>query len=126
VLNFLQDLSRLHQSDPKVRDHRHKRVNRRLRSGILGNPGFQFANALGKWVDVESGRKAPKAVLNVQEAMVQKVVVYIRNQDREGNPPPQFFDIGGRLGTMLAQRVDDFGIAAFSRIAGFHPQHRGG
>jgi hypothetical protein len=48
----------------------------------------------------------------MQEAVIAQVV-NIRNQNREGNTPPQFFDIGLCIGAVYADYVHDLGVSMF-------------
>ena len=59
----------------------------------------------------------------MQEAMVEQVIIDIGNEDREGDTPPEFLNIGDRHGPVLAQRIDELGIGVFAMIARFSTQH---
>jgi hypothetical protein len=94
---------------------------------VAGYPRLQFTHAIGRRVDVESGRQSPEFPIHMQEAVIAQVVVHICNQNREGNAPPQLFDIGSCVGPVYANCVHDLGVGMFLGFRRLNAQHgRGG
>jgi hypothetical protein len=50
----------------------------------------------------------------MEKSVVHQVVVHVSDQDRKGDPPPEFFDIRLWLRTVLAKR-DSVKSSALSR-----------
>ena len=62
----------------------------------------------------------------MQEAVIAQVVVQIRNQNREGNTPPQFFDIGLCVGPVYTDCVHHLGVGMLLWRSYLNTQHRCG
>src|ERR1700677_677903 len=93
--------------DSKIRDHGHKGVDGHLGACILGDPCLQFAHALRRRVDVEGRRQPPELTVFMQEAVIAQMVVSIRNQNREGDTPPQLFNVSLYFSPVYADCIQD-------------------
>jgi hypothetical protein len=68
--------------------------------------GLQFSNPFRKRIDIEGGRQTPLTPIDMEKSAVHQVIVHVGDQDREGDPPPEFFDIRLRLRSVLTKRID--------------------
>jgi len=86
LLDRPEDLARSRRGNPEIGQHRHERLDRRLGSRILRDPGLQLPGSLRERIDVKGGREPPLTPVDVQEAMVAQMVVDIADEDGEGDP----------------------------------------
>jgi hypothetical protein len=110
----------------EVRSDGQQRFDRRVWPRLGGDPRLELANAVGERVDVEGRSELPLAVADVQEAVVEQVVVHVRDQDGERDAPPKLVDVRLGGGAVDAEGVDDLGVVVLAGIAWLGAQHRGG
>jgi hypothetical protein len=75
----------------------------------------------GNGFRVERRSEAPLTSRNVQKAVVEEMVIDIRDQDRESDPAPQLVDVGLNRGAVPAKRIDDLRVRAILGSLGSAP-----
>src|ERR1700723_3930849 len=68
--NVAQYLLGPRRRDAEICNHGHEGIDGHVRAGIFGYPRLQFTHALGRRVDVESGRQSPEFPIHMQEAVI--------------------------------------------------------
>lgn len=72
---------------------------------------FAFTTVPWHGVQVEVQRETPTAPAGVVEQLgVAKVVIGVADMEVENQTPPQFVDVGERVGTRLQQYAHEFGV----------------
>jgi len=88
-MNLPQYGKRLPVVEPEVRRACHQHLHVGDGAVLLGQPGLGLAVLVRERVEVKGGRKAPHAVLDMQEAVVLQVVVHVGDQQVEHQAPPE-------------------------------------
>jgi hypothetical protein len=87
-MNFAQDFQGVLVREMEVSCRMHGVCYFSRRPGLFRQPGFELPPLVRKRIQIKCRRQPPLPVSHMQESMIVEVIVNIRNQHVENNPPP--------------------------------------
>jgi hypothetical protein len=124
--HLFDDDARRREAETKIPRSRFKQVDG-AGAFVKINVGRKHARFQVSWyrIEVIGWGKRLTRLAEPQEAMIAQMILDIRDQHVESDATIKRLGVCLRLGAMLRDRVDDFGIAASLAVLGSRHGHRG-
>src|SRR6266481_1899255 len=88
TMNFAQNFKSVLVREMEVSRSMHSVFYFSRRPCLFRQPGFEIASLIRKRIQIERRRQSPLSMSHMQESMIVEVIIDIRNQHVENDPPP--------------------------------------